>query len=170
VKNISRRAARAERLSDERHEIQRQALFDLQKELVNLAAFTSRIIMFDRRNPGGRIVDGKVVRLPDELNEAFTESVRIVQRLVSVVLDSELREAVDAFKAQCTNATMIDPNQSSEQLVALADARIQDMARAFPPVNALLGNRIREEINRLGAGDPAIAIPPQVRRRRWHRR
>jgi hypothetical protein len=165
--DISRRAARAERLSDERHEIQRQTLFDLQDELVHLASFTSRIVMFDRRNPG-RTRDGKAVPLPDEPNQGFADKMRSVQRLRSRVLDCELRESVVAFIAVCTNATMIDATQSPEELVASADRKIQDLANTFPPLNERLGRSIRGEIDRLGDADSDTATHPRLPRwRRW---
>lgn len=165
---VSRRAARVERLSDERHEIQRQMLFDLQDELVHLGAFASRIVMFDRRNPG-RTHDGKAVLLPDELNEGFADKMRSVQRLQARVLDSGLREAVVAFTGLCTKATMIDRTQSPEELVASADRKVQDLANAFPQLNERLGMSIRGEIDRLGAEDLARAADP-ARRWRWRKR
>lgn len=167
--DVSRRAARAERLSDERHEIQRQTLFDLQDELVDLGSFTSRIVMFDRRNPG-RTRDGKAVQLPDEINEGFTDKMRSVQRLRSRILDSELRAEVATFTELCTHATMIDPTAGSpEELVDSADRKIQQLAKYFPPLIDRLGEGIRGEIDRLRADDSARAVHSQVRRR-WGRR
>jgi hypothetical protein len=45
----ARRVARAERLADQRHEIQRQTLFELQDELRHLSRFTFLIIRYDRK-------------------------------------------------------------------------------------------------------------------------
>lgn len=43
----ARRAPLAERLDDQRHEIQRETLMALQTELVQLARLTAQIVMYD---------------------------------------------------------------------------------------------------------------------------
>src|ERR1700756_3090739 len=67
--DAARRAALTERLEDQRHDIQRETLLELQDELQQLARATVQILMFDRNNPGGRAAG--TVRLPDELDTGF---------------------------------------------------------------------------------------------------
>jgi hypothetical protein len=139
----ARRAVLTERLEDQRHEIQRETLLELQDELQKLARATVQILTFDRNHPGER--------LPDDLDDGF--STLSVNRLKTRILDRQLRDGIDAFTAICSrDAAMPRSGEylSSDDLKAAIAQQIFDLNNGFMQLNEQVGERIRDELDRLG--------------------
>jgi hypothetical protein len=125
----ARRAALAERLDDQRHEIQRETLMALQTELVQLARLTAQIVMYDR--DAVRKGATGVVRVPDELSTGFMEKVRETQQLESRILDDPLRGTIRGFLGVCAGITASNPKASPEQAVAESDRQLDELNTGY---------------------------------------
>ena len=142
----ARRAALTERLEDQRHEIQRETLLELQDELQKLARATVQILHFDRNNLGLRAAG--TVTLPDELDDGF--STLSVNRLKTRVLDRQLRDAIDVFTAICSRDATIPrggEHFSSDDLKAAITQQLVELSD--------LCDDGRDELHRLGVTDVA---------------
>jgi hypothetical protein len=137
----ARSEALTERRDDQKHEIQRQTLFDLQDQLQRLARFTAKTLVFDRDTECGRFKD-PAVKLPDKINTGFYEAVREVQRLRNRVLDERLRGAVDAFVSFCTSNVLSSGVDYTQRELGLN--------REYGKVTDQLGEHLRRELDRMG--------------------
>jgi hypothetical protein len=152
----ARRAALTERLEDQRHDIQRETLLELQDELQKLARATVQILHFDRNNLGLRAAG--TVTLPDELDDGF--STLSVNRLKTRVLDRQLRDAIDAFTAICSRDAAIPrggEHFSGYDLKAAIAQQLVELNERFTQLNEQVGERIRDEIDRLGTTPNPLA-------------
>lgn len=100
----ARRDTRAERMNDERHEVQRQTLIDVQDRLNDLMSqYTVAIVelsLSNHRREHGEHDDAADRRLTEALTDWGVKH-RAVHRLQSRVLDTPLRNAVETLKGQC---------------------------------------------------------------------
>jgi hypothetical protein len=152
----ARRAALTERLEDQRHDIQRETLLELQDELQKLARAAVQIMHFDRNHPGQRALG--TVTLPDDLDDGF--STLSVNRLKTRVLDRQLRDAVDAFTAICSRDAAVPrsgEHLSTDDLKAAIAQQIFELNERFTQLNEQVGERIRDELDRLGTAPNPLA-------------
>jgi hypothetical protein len=152
----ARRAALTERLEDQRHEIQRETLLELQDELQKLARATVQILHFDRNNLGLRAAG--TVPLPDDLDDGF--STLSVNRLKTRVLDRQLRDAIDAFTAICSRDAAIPrggEHFSGDDLQTAITEQLVELNERFMQLNEQVGEHIRDEIDRLGTAPNPLA-------------
>jgi hypothetical protein len=143
--DASRRAAFAE----QRHEVQRQVLFDLQDELHRLTRATARILMQDRstvREHGGLFL------LPAGLSDDSFAATVAIQRLRSRILDDGLRTRVGDFVGFCsfanTDALIAHKTDPPEELTALINGLITQVGTRYADLVERLGEHIRRELDR----------------------
>lgn len=147
--DASRRAALTERLADQRHEIQRQTLTEVQDELRRLSRVTFQIIRYDRNTI--REQGAPASQIPEELDSGFFESMQNVGRLRSRILDQNLRNAVDSFTAFCSTSVLIEHrDRPAQDLVNQCTQRMDELNARFTALNDELGVHLRRELDRLG--------------------
>jgi hypothetical protein len=145
--DASRRAALTERLADQRHEIQRQTLTEVQDELRRLSRVTFQIIRYDRNTI--REQGAPASQIPEELDSGFFESMQNVGRLRSRILDQNLRNAVDSFTA-CTSVLIEHRDRPAQDLVNRCTQRMDELNARFTALNDELGVHVRRGLDRLG--------------------
>lgn len=152
----ARRATRTERLDDQQHEIQRATLMELQDELTELARLTNQVLMFDRAHPGGRAAG---LALPDQLETAYLNKLAPVNRLMTRVLDRQLRGAIGTYVGTCARDVSIPRSGglSEDELILANMQQLAEINNLFARVNDLLGEHIRDELDMLGTGQTRLA-------------
>jgi len=146
----ARKADRADRLKEQRHEWQRQTLLDLQDELQKLARATGRILHQDLMTVRQR---GGVFQIGDAaLNDESLAAEVAVQKLRARILADDLRALVGDFVNFCryanTGAIIAHKNDSPEELEALINGLTAEMGTRYNDLIERLGAHIRSELGR----------------------
>ena len=141
----ARRAALADRLEEDRHAFQRDTLLELQDELQRLARVATRILLEDERTVKE---SGRLDQLPEGLSDEEFRIFTAVRRLRVRVLDPELREAVEGFGDVCSRASLPKSGGDKDEILARLRRQQARVAESYSAVNALLGERLRRELDR----------------------
>jgi hypothetical protein len=141
----ARQAVFAERLEEQRHAFQRDTLLELQDELQRLGRITTRIAIQDRKTLKER---GQLCLLPEGMSDEANQTVISVQRLRTRVLDPTPRQAVADFVEVCSRDASALARESPETVLAHLDQQEAQMADQYIALNELLGERLRQELDR----------------------
>lgn len=145
----ARRDMRAERLGDQRHEVQRQTLFALQDELEKLlishTVTATEMFLQQHGKQRGDWASEKSSAI------GYSETLSAVQRLHSRVLDPQLRGSVAHFIAKC-NPYTIRYTDPADEVNAEVQAQIMEVGWQYRDVMEQLGAELRRELDRLAPG------------------
>jgi len=131
---------------DEMHAIQRETLLALQDAVQAMARLTGRALHFDHMQAR----KGQFTQFPEKFSDEMLANGIDVKRLMTRVLDDEVRGAVDTFNSETVRLSLHPlylKGYEGEALERRADARMYELNEAYSKVSDLLGKKVREEIS-----------------------
>lgn len=146
----ARREASIERLSEQRHDFQRDLLLELQDAMLKEVRAIIKVSLQDLRTLRK---DGQVYQIGTELDaEAYDAGVDF-RRLMSRVLDDDLRSALEDVHRLATEGdsgvVFVLENRDPDATIARIEAKQKAMTDRYAEVHDLLGVHLRAELGRL---------------------
>ena len=144
----ARRAARAERLADQRHDFQRDLLLEMQEALLRVVRSTAKIVMQDQHTLKER---GQMFQMPDGMSEEAYDAGVALSRAKVRVLDDGLRGELEAFQKMVSGiavGTVALKDASPERALAELKAELGRLTDRYAAVNETLGVLLRKELSR----------------------
>ena len=141
-----RKAERSAKLETDMQALQRETLLALQDAVQIMARLTGRALHFDHMQAR----QGNYTQLPDSLNEQIHANGVEVRRLVTRVLDPQVRQAVETFTSLTSRLT-ISPKDFEglvgEDLESRAAAKLAALGTEHEALSEVIGNTVREAIS-----------------------
>lgn len=138
-------AERAARLEDDRHAFQLETLLALQDAVQQMARHAGKTIHFDHMQAR----EGQYTQLPGSLSEEIHANGVEVRRLVTRVLDGDVRAAVADFSSICARLTLAPTDLqglAGDQLEIRVCAQMEELTVSCDAVFGILGDAVRGEL------------------------
>jgi hypothetical protein len=153
----ARQSALAEKLEEQRHQVQLDTLLELQDELMRLY---QAFILSHAQDTKRLMKNGQDEPLA-ELSEAISLDAGPVTRLLVRLLDDDLRAGVSRFVAMCISTPVRPAFVDIPRLLDSITQRKAEMFGHYAEVNHQLGERLRSELDRrFLAADPGLGQHP----------
>lgn len=132
-------------LENTSHAFQRETLLSLQDALQKVARLTGKVMHFDHMQAR----EGKYTQLPEGLSDQVFIAEVEVHRLVSRILDPELRAKVRDFTNLSVRLSMLPSDLQGldgRDLEYRSDAKIREFGEGYNAVTEVVGDALRREI------------------------
>ncbi|CAI9385816.1 hypothetical protein [Microbacterium sp. T2.11-28] len=147
VAELTRAEERRERALEDRHTLQLSTLLELQDAVQLMLRLTGKSIHFDHMQAR----EQNYTQLEDSLDADLVRNSMDIHRLVSRVLDGDLRSSVLELSRHADLQTSLLPQRlkglEGDALEQAALAVLTEFAAVAGPVMELLGEKIRAEID-----------------------